>query len=565
MKKLIYIAILLQLSISSLLLADPNDFVYFADSNLETIVAATLTVTPPITEGQMENLYSLTANSMGISDLTGLEYATNLNTLYLTSNLISDPSPISALTSLTNLHLNNNQITDISAVSSLVNLDTLFLSINLINDISPVSGLTGLTNLYLQSNQIIDISSTSGLSNLTVLDLTNNQVVDISTVSNLMSLEYLYLTNNQISNISGLLTLGNLISLLLSQNPLNSEAYCINLHIIRDNNPGLITLTYDPNPNPCFHDECSNAIEITKYEIYSGSTVGATGTEESSCGQWDYLDVWHSYTSDSNEVVDISLCESHPLDTTLVIYDSCGGTELACSDDYCGSQTGLQSQVTLDLTAGKTYLIRVSAYDAETGNYELTITDAPTPPASDICDNAVEVPYAVPSIGSSLEATGTDITSCTTNDTRDVWYYFIPTISGRYLMDLNGSDYDTSLAVFDGCGGTELECNDDYYPDPDYVSRIIVSLVEGETYYIRISGYNGGGGNYSLMVTLAPDINKDGVVDIIDLSWLAQEWMQTGTSDADIAPKEADGGGDTFIDLLDFAEFFKQWLANTLL
>lgn len=594
MKKLIYTAILLQLSISSLLLADPN--VYFADPNLETAVADALGLTPPITEGQMGNLLSLTANSLGISDLTGLEYATDVNELHLSSNLISDLSPISALTSLINLHLNNNQITDISAVSSLVNLDTLFLSINLIYDLSPVSGLTGLTSLYLGSNQIINISSLSGLSNLTVLDLTDNQVVDISTIvsnltnlellsltnnlvvdisamSNLTSLQYLYLTDNQISDISGLAgeEPNDLITLLLTGNTLNLDSYCIYVPIIWNNNPLLVTFDYDPNPGTCLHhDTCFTAVEITKGDTYSDTTDGATGTEESICGQYDELDVWHSYTPDSNEVVDISLCASQ-MDTTLVVYDFCGGTELACNDDHCGSQ-GEQSLVTLDLTAGKTYLIRVAEYWGDTGNYKLIITDAPEPPVNNTCQEAIEVvQYSPPVTGSNITAYGTDITSCSTSDIRDVWYYFIPTISGLYMMNLDGSDYDTSLAVFDDCGGTELACNDDYtdynlwgYPDV-VTSRIIVSLVEGETYYIRISGYGSDGGNYSWTATLAPDIDKDGFVGIIDLSLLVQKWLQDGTSDADIAPEGADGGGDKFIDLLDFAEFCKQWLVNALL
>jgi len=581
-KKLIYTAILLQLSISSLVLAEP---VYFADPNLKAAVEAELGIADP-NQTDMLGLTYLSANHLGISDLTGLEYATDVNELHLSSNLISDLSPISELTSLINLYLNDNQITDISAVENLVNLDTLFLSINLISDLSPVSGLTGLTSLYLGSNQIIDISSLSGLSNLTMLDLTDNQVDDISVVSNLTSLEHLYLANNQVagalpdmSNLTNLQYLhltnnfiediygltgeepNDLINLLLRGNTLNKVSYCTYLPTIKDNNP-LISIEIEDNPYTCLpHDICSNAIEVFKNVLYEGSTVGATGPEEeSSCGHWDYLDVWHSYTPDSNEVVDISLCGS-VLDTSLVVFDDCGGTELACSEDYCG----FQSLVTLDLTAGETYLIRVAGYDAETngtGPYDLLITDAPEPPVNNTCQDANEIVQYSPVTGSTTTAYGTDITSCTVSDMRDVWYYFTPTISGRYLIDPNG-DYDTSLAVFDDCGGTELACNDDYYPN--FLSRIIVNLVEGETYYIRISGYDAGGGNYSLTVTPAPDINKDGVVDIIDLSWLAQEWMQTGTSDADIAPKEADGGGDKFINLSDFAVLFEQWLADTLL
>jgi len=147
------------------------------------------------------------------------------------------------------------------------------------------------------------------------------------------------------------------------------------------------------------------------------------------------------------------------------------------------------------------------------------------------------------------------------------------------MIDPNGSDYNATLAVFNDCEGTELVCNDlycdyDYWGRciDEYKSRIIVSLDDEQTYYIRISGYAGKGGNYRLTVTPASDINKDGVVNIIDLSWLVQEWMMTDDegdfiyviSDADIAfaeGEEADAGsgGDKFVELLDFAELSKQW------
>lgn len=599
MKRLIYIAIVLQLSISSLLLADPVEFV---DPNLKLAVEAELGIADP-TPTEMLGMTYLSANSSGIFDLTGLEYATDVNELYLSNNLISDLSPISTLTSLINLYLNDNQIIDISAVSSLVNLDTLFLSINDVNDISPVSGLTGLTSLYLGDNDVNDISSLSGLSNLTILDLTNNDVNDISTiVENLTSLEELYLANNEVVNIPDMSNLtslqhlhltdnfiedisgltgeepNDLRSLLLRGNPLNKVSYCTYLDTIEINNP-LLSIDVDDDLYACLpHDVCSNAIEIFKNDPVDANTFGATGPEEQSiCGVDDWLDVWHSYTPDSNEVVDISLCGSS-LDTSLVVFDSCpdtGGTVLACNDDYCGS-TGYQSLVTVSLTGGQTYMIRVAGYSAPTngtGDYELIITDAPEPPVNNTCQDAIEIfQYDDPIIGSTTLAYGTDITSCTASDTRDVWYDFSPTISGLYLIDPSeGGDYESTLAVFDGCGGNELACNDlycnyDYWEYCDvYKSRIVVSLDAAQTYYIRVSGYAGRGGNYSLTVTLASDINKDGVVDIIDLSWLVQEWMQEGTSYADIAPEGADGGGDKFINFLDFAELCEQWGANPLL
>lgn len=44
---------------------------------------------------------------------------------------------------------------------------------------------------------------------------------------------------------------------------------------------------------------------------------------------------------------------------------------MACNDDYCA----LQSELTIDLTAGQTYLIRVAGYNGQMGDYTLTIME----------------------------------------------------------------------------------------------------------------------------------------------------------------------------------------------
>jgi hypothetical protein len=119
---------------------------------------------------------------------------------------------------------------------------------------------------------------------------------------------------------------------------------------------------------PPSHDKCNNAVVVEEGVVFSGSTVGATGTDISSCAFNDSLDMWHSYTPTSSGLVTISLC-GISFDTTLAVYDGCGGTELACNDDFCG----LQSELAVNLTAGTTYLIRVAGYDGDTGNYALTV------------------------------------------------------------------------------------------------------------------------------------------------------------------------------------------------
>jgi hypothetical protein len=177
------------------------------------------------------------------------------------------------------------------------------------------------------------------------------------------------------------------------------------------------------------------------------------------------------------------------------------------------------------------------------------------PPAHDECADAIEVRLGVPYLGSSVGASGTDITSCTYNDTRDVWHSFTAPISGRYTFSLNGSTYDTALAVFIPCGGTEKACNDNYYPHN--ISRVIVDLIRGLTYYIRVSGYNGDTGDYTLTVTLAADISKDNKVNLVDYALLTGLWLQYAASDTDIAPTD---DGDCVTDMNDLDIFVDNWL-----
>ncbi len=255
-----------------------------------------------------------------------------------------------------------------------------------------------------------------------------------------------------------------------------------------------IKVYYEGGCTPPANDECGNAIAVSKDVPYFGSTDCATGTDVTSCGDNDWADVWHSFTPASTGEYTVSLCGSS-FDTTLAVFDNCGGTELVCNDDFCG----LQSEVEVPLTAGHTYLIRVSGYNGATGDYTLLVTGSGN---NDECENAIAVSANVPYNGSSVGATGTDITSCGNDDTADVWHSFTPATSGDYSISLCGSAFDTVLAVFDDCGGTELACNDN---SCGLQSALEVALTAGQEYLIRVSGNNGATGNYTLLVTKTGD------------------------------------------------------------
>ena len=135
------------------------------DSNLRAAIAAALSKATgdTITTSDMASLNHLRTRDPKISDLTGLEYATNLTLLEFRTNSISDISAVAGLTNLRALHLSGNPISDISAVAGLTNLASLTLQANSISDISAVAGLTNLSYLTLNWNSISDISAVAGL------------------------------------------------------------------------------------------------------------------------------------------------------------------------------------------------------------------------------------------------------------------------------------------------------------------------------------------------------------------------------------------------------------------
>ena len=157
-------------------LAD-DAIVHFKCPNLEKAIRKKLEkLEGPINRRDMASLKKLFCGKMRITDLSGLEYATNLSQLNLRENQITDISPLADLTNLTELYLHKNQITDISPLADLTSLTYLWLRKNQITDISPLAGLTNLTKLDLWENQITDVSPLVALTSLTEVNLSYNQI-----------------------------------------------------------------------------------------------------------------------------------------------------------------------------------------------------------------------------------------------------------------------------------------------------------------------------------------------------------------------------------------------------
>ena len=134
--------------------------------------------------------------------------------------------------------------------------------------------------------------------------------------------------------------------------------------------------TWSPTLPPAAHmvlnpsnDECDEAAAVLEGRLYQGSTTEATGTSTSSCaGGADTLDVWHSFVSDSNAYYAVTL--RGDFDTTLSVFNSCGGSELACNDQFNFTN---QSALAVLMDTGRDYRIRIAGYTGTTGSYILRV------------------------------------------------------------------------------------------------------------------------------------------------------------------------------------------------
>ena len=225
----------------------PGEAVYIPDPNLHIAIAEALGKSPnaSITAEDMATLTRLVADNKGISDLTGLQFATDLETVELRDNSISDLSPFAGLTKIWLLGISGNQISDLSPLSGLINLAHLsiyfnpeitdlsplrgltnidylsFVGSGKIEDISPLAGLINLKVFTMWGSPVSDLSPLAGLTNLETLDICGSKAPDISVLSKLTGLKELYLVSNGISNVSPLSGLTNLTRLSLEENSIS--------------------------------------------------------------------------------------------------------------------------------------------------------------------------------------------------------------------------------------------------------------------------------------------------------------------------------------------------------
>ncbi|MGE4619457.1 MAG: hypothetical protein AAEJ04_06585, partial [Planctomycetota bacterium] len=345
------------------------------------------------------------------------------------------------------------------------------------------------------------------------------------------------------------------------------------------------------------NDECAGATAavegVNAFDLTNG-TASADAVDTTGCdGGYSGIneDVWFTWTAPGDGAVDVSTCiggAASTLDTDMILYDGgCGALNtIGCSGDACdGFGSAISGTV---VTAGETYLIRMSQWNGGTGSgeFELTYTaagspeDCSTPGDEDAdgladCDDpdcAAEPQCQLPANDECAGATATgeaagiavDTSTATIDATpsscglaaADVWLAYTASCTGTATIETtSGPGGDTILEVLDACGGAVLACDDD--GGAGFLSLINLPVTSGTTYFVRASGWNGGAGSITMDISCAAagtpedcatpgDEDADGLADCADPDCAAEPQCQPPANDECAGATAAIEGGNAY-------------------
>jgi uncharacterized delta-60 repeat protein len=221
------------------------------------------------------------------------------------------------------------------------------------------------------------------------------------------------------------------------------------------------------NATPIALTTSSQTINFSLLEVPAINQAGCEGSPLA-----NYASVWYEFTMP----IDGNVAITTPITwNRFVVYDNCGGTELAC---FSGNNlvTGLQQ--------GLTYKIRVyrtSSLALDSTFQSFTIR-AFALSEHDNCENAseLEVTTSAQTVSFALQGASVNNESGCSGTTEanynDLWYEFTMPFDGNVAITTPITW--NRFAVYDACGGTEISC---------FIgNNLVTGLQQGSTYKIRV-------------------------------------------------------------------------------
>jgi murein DD-endopeptidase MepM/ murein hydrolase activator NlpD len=198
---------------------------------------------------------------------------------------------------------------------------------------------------------------------------------------------------------------------------------------------GMPTPTRTPTPSPGGppNDYRANATILSVPSTWTQSTAGATieTGEPAMCASWGAT-VWFRFTAPASGMITIDTFGSN-YDTVLAVYPLGSNTWIACNDD---AGTGLQSQVSFEVSAGLVYEVQVGGYNGQTGNLTLNISSiaGPTPTPTGT-PTPTRTPTPTPRVTATPTATPTHTPTPTGTPTPTSYHIYLPLVLKNYSSE----------------------------------------------------------------------------------------------------------------------------------
>ncbi|MFM1804149.1 MAG: hypothetical protein RL136_1028 [Planctomycetota bacterium] len=315
-------------------------------------------------------------------------------------------------------------------------------------------------------------------------------------------------------------------------------------------------------------DNCADAQVVKGYGAVPFDTTAATtdGLPDGLCNffnnQQIFNDVWFRFVASETTVLEVSTCSQTGLDSKIAVYagTDCASPVIACSDDNCS----LQTKVSLAVTAGESYLVRLGGYGA--ANFGSgTVSFGPMGFLGDFTDPATGVRYVAVD-GTSWSASeafaqtlgGHLVSIGDAAEQEFVWQNF-GSLGGTDRRIWIGFSDAAFEGVFEWSDGTPAKYTNwnggepnnsggtEHYAEMLGSSGLWNDLNDAGAGYQHISVIElaGGGGSNPCNA----DLNDDGFVGAPDISFLLSSW---GTPFADLT-------GDGVTDAQDLAALLDAW------
>ena len=232
-------------------------------------------------------------------------------------------------------------------------------------------------------------------------------------------------------------------------------------------------------------------------------------TTEGACGGGIGFDDSYTFTAPAAGVY-VFDTEGSAFNTVLYAFDGdCNGAQLGCNDDIGGGN--VQSRVYATMAAGQQIVLVVDGAGAASGAWQLNVGQHECP-AEDLGNTAPQT-----SGGTTTGLPNVYDSTCAGGGGPEIGLSFTAPVDGTYVIDTNGSGFDTVLSVLDGatCAGAQLACDDDGGNGTQ--SQIVIDLAAGQEVVLMVDGYGAtSAGNYTVNIGViagtCPDLDLGSTV-----------------------------------------------------